>query len=254
MAAGHPCSGKSGRNRRKGQDRYAARSRSQQGSGRRLDGRPGRIDIIDQEHGPAEQVGFCGRRDQKRTAHVFKPRRCAQTHLGPRRPFAHQRSGQVGQGSLPCQNAGKFRRLVVTAGQKPPTMQRHGDKAIGLRQQFMARPGHPLHHEDRKIRPVLVFEPVNDGADDIVIKHRGARPAKGRRVGDGIGADQRITHIVRERCSHYVAIGFFDLPQAAPASPANAAMRARELAASRTDRRIDPATHQGAATAQTGAD
>lgn len=155
---------------------------------------------------------------------------------------------------MPCQNAGKFSRLVVTARQKPLSMQRHGDKAIGLRQQFIARPGHPLHHEGRKIRPVLVFEPVNDGAGDVVIKHRGARPAKGWRVGDGIGADQRITHIVCERGSQNVAIGFFDLPQAAPASPAHAAMHARELAASRADRRIDPASDHGAAAAQTGAD
>lgn len=254
MAAGHLCSRISGRNPCKGQNRYAGRSDSQQGSRRRLHGRPGRIDIVDQQHGPAEQVGFCRGRDEKGTAHVFKSRRRAQTHLGPCRLFAHQCSGQVGQFGLPGQNAGQFSRLVVTAGQKPAPMQRNGDEAIGLRHQFVTRSGHPLHHEGRKICPVLVFEPVNDGAGDIIIKHCGARPAKRRRVGNRIGADQRIAHIMGERCSQNIAIGFFNLPQAAPACPAHAAMHAGEFAASGADRRIDPAANHGAAAAQTGAD
>jgi hypothetical protein len=70
----------------------------------------------------------------------------------------------------PCDGTRELPGLVVAAAKAPPPVSRYWNQHVGVFEQFLAAPRHPAAHGGRKTSAVLVFERVNQGACDIVIR------------------------------------------------------------------------------------
>ena len=59
-----------------------------------------------------------------------------------------------------------------------------------MREQLSAGMRHPATHYRREIKPVSIFQGVNQGARNLVVANGGARPLVGWRIGDGFHGEQ----------------------------------------------------------------
>ena len=96
-------------------------------------------------------------------------------------------TGSTAQAGEPAERPRQFGRLVVAPLELPHAMQRHRHQDRLLGPELGARRRHQPGAEPRQFRPVAILEPADDGARDLVVEHRRARPVERRRIGNRFG-------------------------------------------------------------------
>ena len=146
------------------------------------------------------------------------------------------RRTRAGANGLPRQRgdgAGQLGRLVEAPREEAPPVQRHRHDDIGLGDQLGAGPQHPACHPRREVGAVVVFQALHHLARDAGIGDRRTRPLEGRRVGDRLGRQETLAHVVRERRAHHRAPWPLEEAELRPAGAAQRAGLARPAGGSR---------------------
>ena len=121
-------------------------------------------------------------------------------------------------------------------------MQRHRDERIGLGEEFTSRLAEPAAHHRREIKPVTIFEGMDQSARNLIEAHRGAGAMVGGRIGNGFHRQNAWPGIVYKWSTKPLAKGPGDEGQLRPARRTQAAALDR-FAAGRAERRQSEIEH-----------
>ena len=124
--------------------------------------RPCGSDVVDQHDDPVNQEGRSRssrehRRESECAPQVSAPPRGGQSSLRERCSRSPQRVHD-----WHAERGGKIRRLIESAVEAPPRVQRHGDDAVGIRQQIVSRLSQQRTQLVGQSPPPFIFEGVDD--------------------------------------------------------------------------------------------
>ncbi len=171
---------------------------------------------------PPDHLGLAVGGNAERALHVERAVGLGETDLlGGRlaaleRPIGDRPAAGLGD------DLGEQGRLVEPPCPLAAPMQRHRHHGIGIGDELTAGIRHPAPHGGREIEPIAVFQGMDEGAGDVVVAHRRARPVVGRRIGDRLHRQQTRPAVERERNAEPLAIGRRDERKLRPAGRAQA--------------------------------
>jgi hypothetical protein len=178
---------------------------------------PRREHVVDQHQFSPGNLGFAVSRHAESPLDVLRPFGLAETYLVWRgldaleHAVGHHPAARLGDDF--CQQS----RLIEPAHPLPPPVQRNWNDGVGVREQFAPGARHPASHGRGEVKPVAVFQGVDELARDIVVAHGSPRAVIGRRIGDRLHGQHARSAVERERGAEPLAIGRRDEGELGPA-------------------------------------
>ena len=183
---------------RPAQYRHVARSRPLERTGAGPRGRPGGVDIVDQDDPPTLQPGTHARIDGEGPGDSARPRGTAKPAQHRGGAFARDQIEHQFPLAQPGKRAGDQRRLIIAARPQPPAMERHW--------RHQCPPQHPgrgtMHvarHRGGDAWPPPIFELERQRPRDRPISDGGTDAIEGRRIGQARTTARIVVERQRQR-------------------------------------------------------